>query len=281
MMPLKFIGLKLNIKKEIYDEVICMDPFTDSDFIEFMESFNDGQFMEYENGLHKTHKFYDTITELSRSDTVWADPLVKHDKKMYGLDWIVKNSKLLSSNPPKTTDALFYSKDSDGNLSLHLIEFKFIGMKSHKNKINYLWNVISNKNSSFGDDSKDCFDKNFVRNFRTIKQGFKDPIDVSFQLKPYESIFIVLPRLYDEYCEEHNECKKDFKSYLAKMKKYYWIVIGNDSQSEDNLKGKTRHFNKYNKRLEKTIFFKARAKTRKEFLKVLDREILGNFNFDN
>ena len=50
--------------------------------------------------------------------------------------------------------------------------------------------------------------------------------------------------------------------------------------AEDHLKAITRHFNKYNKRLEGSIFTKARAKTDGEFYKVLKREILNDFNLN-
>ena len=100
-----------------------MSEFTNQDFKEFMESFQDKYVVD--NG--QIHKFYDTLTELSRSDTSKADPLIKHSQEMYGLDWIVKGSKKLQKTPPKTTDALYFREDNEGNLKLHIIEFKFIG----------------------------------------------------------------------------------------------------------------------------------------------------------
>ena len=102
-----------------------MMEFTNHDFKEFMESFKNGTFIEN----NEIHKFYDSLTELSRSDTEYADALIFHSQEMYGLDWIVKGSKRLNRSPPKTTDALYFRIDDNGNMKLHIIEFKFIGFK--------------------------------------------------------------------------------------------------------------------------------------------------------
>ena len=253
-----------------------MGDFTNQDFKDFMESFKGKKVIE--NNI--LHECYDTLTELSRSDTSKADPLIIHPQEMYGLDWIVKGSKKLQKRPPKTTDALYFREDENGNLKLHLIEFKFIGRKSHKTKLNILWRDICRK-VSCNDDfffENECFNEYFVNDFKLIKNNFKDPIDVSLQLKPFEAIFITLPELYKEYCQENNLDEKDFKTYLTQIKKYYWIVIRNDSKSETNLKSVTKHFDKYNKRLEGSIFNKARAKTKKEFYDVLNNEILNDYS---
>ena len=55
---------------------------------------------------------------------------------------------------------------------------------------------------------------------------------------------------------------------MTQIKKILLIVIQNDSKNESNLKLVTKHFDKYNKRLDVSIFNKARAKTKKEFYKV-------------
>ena len=252
-----------------------MEEFTNEDFIKFIESYKDGSFVDEYN---KEHKFYDTITELSRSDTKQADSLIKNSEEMYGLDWIVKASNKFDCITPKSTDALFFKEDNDGNLALHIIEFKFIGKKSHWNKINYLWRDIRSRLPCEGCDfdiDEECFDDFFVRDFKKIKKNFKDPIDVSLQLKPYEVIFITLPKLYEEYCEMNpNIIKKDIIGYLNNIDKYYWAFVGNFSQSEYNIQSKTKHFNEYNERLEMTIFKKARAKSFRKFNKVLEYEIL-------
>lgn len=256
-----------------------MKELTNEDFIEFIESYKYGS---YEDDYHNNHKFHDTITELSRSDTIRADPLIINKQKMYGLDWIVKASKKFKDHPPKSTDALFFNEKTS---ELHIIEFKFIGKKSNWDKMNILWRDIRSK--LYCDDCEDknyeeCFDEYFVNDFKLIKENFKDPIDVSLQLKPYEVIFITLPKLYEEYCENNPEItKKDIASYLNNINKYYWAFVGSFSQNEYNINAKTKKFDKYNKRLEMTIFKKARANSFRNFDKVLNYEILKTKSIDD
>lgn len=248
-----------------------MGELNDEDFIKFLESYKNGS---YEDEYHNSHKFYDTITELSRSDTYQADSLIEHEQKMYGLDWIVKASERLKNKPPKSTDALYFNEKTS---ELHIIEFKFIGRKSHRDKINILWADIRRRlpcENCEVDEEEECFDEFFVKDFRLIKENFKDPVNVSLQLKPYEVIYITLPELYAEYCENEHTPKKDINGYLNKINKYYWTFVGNFSQSEYNIKSKADKFNKYNKRLEMTIFKKAQAKPRQQFQNVLKWEIL-------
>lgn len=253
-----------------------MEELTNDDFKKFIRYFKD---KEYEDEYHKIHKCYDTVRELSKSDTERADPLIRNSfQKMYGLDWMVKCSKKLNNKPPKSTDALFINEDKNGNLKLHLIEFKFIGRRSHWDKMNNLWSDIRRKVhcEEYLEDYEKCFNDSFVNDFKTIKEDFHDPIEISLQLKPYEAVFITLPELYDEYCMEEGLPRKDIKNYLANIDKYYWAFVGSYSQSEYNIKYKTNRYNEYNQRLEMTIFKKARAKPWQRFEKTLNNEILGN-----
>ena len=75
--------------------------------------------------------------------------------------------------------------------------------------------------------------------------------------------------------------KIDINFYLNNIDKYYWSFVGNFSQSEYNIKSKTDKFNKYNKRLEMTIFKKARAKSYRKFKNVLEYEILKTKSIEN
>lgn len=272
-----------------------MSEFTNEDFIKFIESYKN---KTYEDEYYKIHKCYDTVTELSRSDTDRADPLVKNSKRMYGLDWMVKCSNF--SEPPKSTDALFFRENEKGILELHLIEFKFLGNKNQRDKINILWNDIKKRvsceksknklsNSKENHDkfnaddceSEECFNDFFVRDFKLIRNNFNDPIAVSLKLKPYEVIFITLPKLYEEYCNDYSDVvKKDINSYLNSIDKYYWAFLGNLSPNYLNIKRKTDKYDEYSKRLEMTIFKKASVRPRQCFNKTLDREILGNFDFN-
>ena len=261
-----------------------MNQLTDDEFLEFLGSF-DEEVCE-EDG--KIHKCLDSLTKLSKSDTPPYDSIIYDPFEMYGLDWMAKasekwkdDSSLCQRDPrecendlPKTTDALYCKKGENGNLILHIIEFKFVNPKNPLKKIDFFIN-----------EQDDYYDNKFVNGLKkVIKNNFVGRIENSLQLKPYEAIFIVLPELYDEYCEfkekeDDTFEKKDIKSYLSNMEKYYWICIDNGSygsSNEHNLRSKAKHFEKYCKRMEPAIFKQTAAKTKTQFRKSLKEEIIPN-----
>ena len=79
-----------------------MSELTNEEFIEFIESFQEGEY--------KNHKFFDVITEISRSSTAKRDSLIENNFQMYSLDDIAKSSRYLKSNLPKTTDAIYFKR---------------------------------------------------------------------------------------------------------------------------------------------------------------------------
>lgn len=247
-----------------------------------------------------------------RSGTSKADSLVPHHQKMYGLDRMVLYSKKFNQEPPKSTDALFFRQNYDGNYALHIIEFKFLGY-SHTDRVNDLCldirkkiscenfqnlennsemdNTSSLEDNKLIEDSKnsisdDCeneeyFSGEFIENLKKVKKDFEDPVKVSLQLKPYEVIFITLPMLYEEYCEENpGVTKKDIDAYLRSVDKYYWAVVGNSYPSKHGIKYKAKVLNAYSSRLEMTIFKKAKVQYKEEFVDSLEREILENFDYN-
>lgn len=264
-----------------------MKPLTDTDFLEFFESFNEKTYEEIKDGQTKVHKCYDSITELSKSDTYPYDSIITNPFHMYGLDWMVKSSdKWNKSNSPKSVDALFIKKCEDGNLVLHVIEFKFIKDISKKTKLNNLYmNIIEKNNkyvlnqskgSYFDKKEKRCFDNDFVNDFEEIKDAYIDEIENSLQLKPYEAIYIVLPKLYDEYCELKNKTKKDFRGYLSNLKKYYWVCLDSGSSNGSNVHEQAKYFERYYKRMEPVIFEKAAARNKEDFETDLKNCILAD-----
>ena len=276
-----------------------MEPLTDDCFLKFLRSFEKKFFVD-EDG--NKHEFYDSLTELSRSDSKPYDALITNNFPMLGLDLMVKaspkwrdlskqcqrNSKRCKHRFPKTVDALFCKESSNGNLELHIIEFKFIPDESNKDKLESLYENIIEKDNKYRMDklknpkskkkNKKCFDDDFVEDFKTIRKYYFDKLENSLQLKPYEAIFIALPGLYEEYCEERNLEKKDIRRYLSEMEKYYWVCINSGTENEDNLHKQAQYYEKYYKRMEPEIFKEARARTKKEFEDNLKNDILVDVN---
>ena len=69
-----------------------MNALTDKEFLEFFESFNERTYEEIKKDKSIIHKCYDSITELSRSDSYPYDALITNPFLMYGIAWIVRSS---------------------------------------------------------------------------------------------------------------------------------------------------------------------------------------------
>lgn len=123
-------------------------------------------------------KYYDTVSEISWPRDEYGekiedrDPLIEDCQfQMLSLDDIVKGcSKFNENNLPSTTDALWYNLKDDGTLVLYFIEFK--------------WHDLN---------------KTYVE-----KTATDDDVLFKLRLKPFESLFLVLPTLFEEYCEKND-----------------------------------------------------------------------------
>ena len=124
--------------------------------------------------------YYDTVSELSwpkdkngKKDEDGSPLIPDCPFKMLSLDDICKGcSKFDSYNLPSTTDALWFNQKEDGTLVLYFIEFKWHDLNTPKDESSYV----------------------------------DEDVTFKLRLKPFESIFIVLPALFEEYCEkEDNE----------------------------------------------------------------------------
>lgn len=269
-----------------------MTQLTHGDFIDFLSSYEEGVYVDR---FGVEHKFYDSLKELSRSDSKPYDALITNDFPMFGLDWMVRDSskwrdssKKCEKNPrrcnhkfPKTVDALFFKKTRNNDYELHIIEFKFIPNEPTKDKLDNLFEEVLEKNNKYKQNrsksknkSKECFNDDFVNDFNKVRKYFYDKIENSLQLKPYEAIYIALPGLYEEYCEKKNIEKKDINGYLASIKKYYWVCIGSGKSNESNVHGQAISFEKYYRRMEPEILEEAKVRVNSDFEIDLEEDIL-------
>ena len=209
-----------------------MSNLQNESFKEFLKSFEEG---EYNN-----HKFYDTITEISRKESGDRTPLIINKKEMYSLDDIAKGSELLKDNLPKTTDALWYKEDDDGKLSIYLIEFKFHNLNSPdaKDQLSaFVDNIYSDRKKY------KCIPENEKYELNKIKKYYGDNVNHSLILKPIETLNVAIPKLYEEYCDKNPENERiNIKEYINTVEKKYYVFVSTYAE-----KGK---FNPQNERLE-------------------------------
>lgn len=184
-----------------------MDEFTNEDFIDFINNFNN---------------FYDEITEISKNTR--GQSLINNDFKMYSLDDMCWNSKLLENNTPKTTDALFY-KVNNNFLSLYLIEFKFHNLDNPNCKD--LFDSIVD--DVYSNNKYKCLNDKFKYQLNRIKRYYADDVEYTLILKPIESINIVLPALYKEYCRDNDLIQKDIKTFLNNVEKRVFVFVSDYS----------------------------------------------------
>ena len=157
--------------------------------------------------------YYDTITELSwpKDENGETDrernPLIPDCWfKMLSLDDICKDcTKFDNYNLPSTTDALWYNIKDDGSLVIYFIEFK--------------WHNLNRKK----EDSNSCHDGN---------------VEFKLRLKPFESLFIVLPRLFEDYCEKDNkkEFIDDLYDFLETCEIKVYSFVGNFYRKDGGIK---------------------------------------------
>ena len=229
-----------------------MDDLTNKEFIEFIKSYNE---------------FYKSITEISMND--YEEPLIENDFKMYSLDEMCWNCKLLEKTPT-TTDALYYKEHNDGKLSLYLIEFKFHNFNSPNAKD--MLELISKDVNADG-NKYNCLSNTYKNYLRKINNYYGDEVLFKLILKPIESLNIVIPALYEQYCLD-NECPmKDIRKYLENVEKKLIVFV---SHYDDN-----HHRNKSKQRLQSMDIGLKNNYDRLEQGKLIDSyEIYARYQFN-
>lgn len=184
-----------------------MDPLTNKEFKEFIKSYE---------------KFYKDITEISMSD--FGESLIENDFKMYSLDEMCWDCKLLEEDTPKTTDALWFKESLDGKITLYIIEFKFHNF-NNPNAKDMLEIMARDVNDSELEDKYKCLSDKFKNNLRKIKNYYGDEVEFSLILKPIESLSIVIPTLYEQYCIDNGIPQKDIRSFLDNIEKRLIVFV--------------------------------------------------------
>ena len=168
------------------------------------------------------HKFYDTITEISRKESGRREPLIQCHKKMYSLDDIKDQSDILKDNRPRTTDALWYKEEND-KFSLYLIEFKFHNLDAPDPKhtlVDLVEKIYDNRKKY------KCLDDDEKYQLNTVKQYYGDDVNHALILKPIESLKVVIPKLYEEYCNKNPSIEvMNIDEFLNSIEKKYFVFV--------------------------------------------------------
>lgn len=192
---------------------------------------------EFKDFIKSHDKFYKDITEISMSD--FGESLIENDFKMYSLDEMCWDCELLEENTPKTTDALWFKESLDGKITLYIIEFKFHNF-NNPNAKDMLEIMAKDVNNSELEDKYKCLSDKFKNNLRKIKNYYGDEVEFSLILKPIESLSIVIPTLYEQYCIDKGIPQKDIRSFLDNIEKRLIVFVSHYDDNKKHNKSKQR-----------------------------------------
>lgn len=174
------------------------------DFVNFLNSYNENYLIP--------------VSRISKSFTTQGDSLIENQFKMYSLDDICKDCSILKSNLPKTTDAIAYKIEESGEITFYIIEFKFFNMDSNRSSyvlLETIHNSLKKKNMAVDKSDNKLISNSLLKKYELVKRNFVDSVEFSLRLKPFETIMIALPILYEDYCSNLRDCsKKDFRNFL-------------------------------------------------------------------
>ena len=220
--------------------------FGNMDFVELLKFYKDN-----DNFPAQVRKSFDKFSEVSKSDDDEGeskDSLIIDDNCIFDLDNMCWNSHLkdngsVKGNRPSSVDGLYFV-----NGRLYLIEFK--------GTYNYTLN--------FEEIMDKCIEKvddeDLAGALESIKNRYDDEILCNLKIKPSDSLFLTLPKIYRYYCEktslEYN--KEEFLSWLLKVRKRLYVVFLNDAYDSERNESKSYKYLRMDKKEDVTrshIFF--------------------------
>lgn len=212
--------------------------FGNSDFIELLNFYKNN-----DNFPKKAKKSFDKFSEVSKSEDKGEskNPLIMDDNLIFDLDNMCWNSHLkkngsVKSNLPSSVDGLYFAKGK-----LYLIEFKGT------------YNATLDLEEIMDKCIEKVDDDDLISNLESIKNRYDDEILFNLKIKPSDSLFLTLPKVYQYYCEkiglEHN--KKEFLSWLLNVKKRLYVVFLNDNFDSERNESKSYKHLRMTKKLEK------------------------------
>ena len=201
-----------------------------------MTSNSKEDFIKFLDNYKSNPNYYSSISEISlpKGDNGEYDrkrqPLIENSFKMLSLDDICKDcTKFDSNNLPSTTDALWYKLNEDSKLVLYFIEFKWHNLDRKKDqKIMEDTFLKLERGTVITQDMKDKFQK--------LYKSYSDE-DVSFKLrlKPFESLFIVLPSLYEDYCNKNQVEIINLQNFLKNCEIKVLSFVSTYTQPEEEI----------------------------------------------
>lgn len=210
--------------------------FTNNDFEDLLNFFkNQDNFPDY------ARKSFDKFSEVSKSENEYKYPLIDDDSCIFDLDNMCWNSHLkknghVKGNRPSSVDALHFE-----NGRMYLIEFKGT------------FNATLDLEEVMDKCSEKLDDADLIDALNGVKNRYDDEILCNLKIKPSDSLFLTLPKIYKYYCEkmclEYN--KEEFISWLLKVPKRLYVVFLNDAYESEGNESKSYKYLRMDNKLQK------------------------------
>lgn len=206
--------------------------FTNSNFNELLDFYKDKE------NFHKNAKeVFQSLSEVSKSNDKYSKPLIENDEIfVYNLDHLCSNSFLsqsgrINSSLPSSVDAIHF----DGKI-MFLMEFKGEFFPHQDNKQMFRDIIKQLENNKCSNPKLNCpLTGDVFNSFYKIQYKYDDEILCKLKTKPLESIFIVLPKMYERYCKqteiEYN--KVEYMDWLFNIPKRIIIVFNDDEYESE------------------------------------------------
>ncbi|MEE1128466.1 MAG: hypothetical protein UHW99_00615 [Methanobrevibacter sp.] len=204
--------------------------FTNEDFIDLMDFCKD-----INNFQGNTKKPFDHIYNISKSDGKHKHSLINDSRYWcFNLDNICINVTLNrrgreSNSRPASTDGLHYVIE-DSKIKLYFLEFKGLPINSIDFKKQFSLINKSIKGNHCQNPRSNCpLSDDAIFILKKAQERYEDKIICQLNLKTTESLFFVLPKMYEYYCKHKGINYKDhlneFITWLLNVEKNFIAVF--------------------------------------------------------
>lgn len=174
--------------------------------------------------------YFENITHISADNH--GNSLIKSEELMLNFENICNDIFSNQKIKPSTVDGLYFNFEK---LSLYFVEFK--GGELNNESFRYYINdkiipLVDIQNE--WDDPSIIFDLN-KNILKEIIKSYTNIVSTNLKLKPYESLFIIFPKILEKYAKDNN-FTLSFEDYyfIFKHLKFHLIVVYQSGRNHIN-----------------------------------------------
>ena len=182
------------------------------------------------------HPYFEDITKISSDRN--GRSLVESDELILNFENIRNNIFNSQKIMPSTVDGLYLNFDKKHLiLSLYFVEFKGSKLSGQTFTNYFKENILPLTDEQCGDNDKYCpIEKLNKRALEKMLDAYSDKISNNLKIKPYESLFIIFPKICEEYAKSNDleYSVGDFYSFLLTKIRRHLIVVYKSGKNHIN-----------------------------------------------